>query len=245
MKKQNFTLKGLILILTLLTCSLHSYSQNIHGQDQVGTPPYALGWGPVRHFEVAQFGVGGGQKVFIGGRESVGNITWNAYPGDNSNWGSRFLLSGVHTAQMRYESWSQNFIIRFSDPTQIPVAGQQVNWINALRFDGTGQSFFCASLNAPRVVVAIPSWCDYVFEKDYKLMPIYALEKFINTYKHLPEIPSEKELVSNNLDLGEMQRLQIKKIEELTLYTIQQQKEIDSLKIQISKIYELVNNLKK
>lgn len=66
---------------------------------------------------------------------------------------------------------------------------------------------------------------DYVFENDYNLPSLQELQKFIDRYKHLPEIPSAKEMESNGIELGVMNMLLLKKIEELTLYVIELKKE--------------------
>ena len=71
---------------------------------------------------------------------------------------------------------------------------------------------------------------DYVFEKEYKLMNLKELENFISINKHLPEIPSAENVKENHLKLGEMNNLLLKKVEELTLYIIDLQKQIDELK---------------
>lgn len=71
---------------------------------------------------------------------------------------------------------------------------------------------------------------DYVFKKNYDLRTIEEVEKFIKENSHLPEIPSAKEFEQNGVMQAEMDMNLLKKIEELTLYTIQQQKEIESLK---------------
>jgi hypothetical protein len=71
---------------------------------------------------------------------------------------------------------------------------------------------------------------DYVFEKSYKLPELKIIEAYVNQNKHLPEIPSAKEMEENGLNLKEMNLLLLKKIEELTLYVIDQQKQIDQLK---------------
>jgi hypothetical protein len=71
---------------------------------------------------------------------------------------------------------------------------------------------------------------DYVFEKDYNLLPLSELETYINTNKHLPEVPSAKEMEAEGLNLKEMNLLLLKKVEELTLHLIEQQKQIDCLK---------------
>ena len=67
---------------------------------------------------------------------------------------------------------------------------------------------------------------DYVFEPDYKLNSLDHIADYIKTNKHLPEIPSAKEIKKDGLDLAEMNLLLLKKVEELTLYAIQQDEEI-------------------
>lgn len=73
------------------------------------------------------------------------------------------------------------------------------------------------------------SWPDYVFADDYKLMSIYELEQSIKQNNHLPGIPSAKEIEAEGLEVGEMQKMMMEKIEELTLYIIELQKQIDAL----------------
>ena len=75
-------------------------------------------------------------------------------------------------------------------------------------------------------------WYDHVFYPDYQLRPLDELEQFIKENHHLPEIPSAKEVAENGLDLGEMQGKLLLKIEELTLYILDLQKQIDELKNQ-------------
>jgi hypothetical protein len=75
---------------------------------------------------------------------------------------------------------------------------------------------------------------DYVFSPEYKLMPLNELRGYIQQYRHLPNIPSEKEIQQKgSVDLCEMQFKLLEKIEELTLYILEQQKEIEQLKKQI------------
>jgi len=71
---------------------------------------------------------------------------------------------------------------------------------------------------------------DYVFEPEYKLMNLTDLETFINKNKHLPEIPSAENVKENHLNLGKMNNLLLKKVEELTLYIIELQKQVNELK---------------
>ena len=60
-------------------------------------------------------------------------------------------------------------------------------------------------------------------------MPLNELDQFIKTNGHLPEVPTTEEAIANGIELKEMNILLLKKVEELTLYTLQQQKQIDLL----------------
>lgn len=78
-------------------------------------------------------------------------------------------------------------------------------------------------------------WSDFVFEDTYELKPLGEVEKYIIKNKHLPDVPSAVEVLEEGLDLGKMDATLLQKIEELTLYVIQQQKEIDDLKSKLNK----------
>ena len=78
--------------------------------------------------------------------------------------------------------------------------------------------------------LAVP---DYVFEEGYDLMSLSDIEKYIKKEKHLPEVPSAKEYESNGIELGEMNKLLLKKIEELTLLLIEQSKIVQELKAEV------------
>lgn len=73
-------------------------------------------------------------------------------------------------------------------------------------------------------------WPDYVFKSEYKLRSLYDVDNFVKANSHLPDVPSEKEVMEKGVNLGEMDAILLKKVEELTLYAIKQQKEIDRLK---------------
>lgn len=80
-------------------------------------------------------------------------------------------------------------------------------------------------------------WADYVFSDSYKLKSLEEVEKYIEDNGHLPNVPSAKQVKEEGIELGEITKIQQEKIEELTLYLIQQNKEIQELK-------EMVKNLK-
>ncbi|MFW0739834.1 hypothetical protein [Flavobacterium sp. T12S277] len=91
-----------------------------------------------------------------------------------------------------------------------------------------------------RVDMAGPLVPDYVFANDYQLKSLQEVEDYINKNKHLPEIPSAQEIEKNGLMLAEMNMNLLKKIEELTLYSIQQHKKIDQQSEEIESLKSLV-----
>jgi trimeric autotransporter adhesin len=81
------------------------------------------------------------------------------------------------------------------------------------------------------------NWADYVFDKNYTLLPLASVEAYINKNKHLPGVPSAQQLVNEGgIDMNEMFAKQMEKIEELTLYIIDQNKKIETLQNEIKKI---------
>jgi hypothetical protein len=85
------------------------------------------------------------------------------------------------------------------------------------------------TIHAKEVTVNLDILADYVFKPTYKLMPLHEVEQFVNVNSHLPEMPSAAEVTKNGLSIGEMQNKLLKKIEELTLYVIEQDKKIERL----------------
>lgn len=84
-------------------------------------------------------------------------------------------------------------------------------------------------IGARELKVTVDAGADFVFNKDYDLMNLKHLEKYIKEQKHLPEIASEKEMKKNGLNLKDFSIKLLQKIEELTLYTIDQQKRIEKI----------------
>ena len=80
------------------------------------------------------------------------------------------------------------------------------------------------------------NWPDYVFATDYELMPLSDLRTYIAANSHLPGVPSAVNVQENGIELGEMQRTMMEKIEELTLYILQQQETIDALKAEVDEL---------
>jgi hypothetical protein len=73
------------------------------------------------------------------------------------------------------------------------------------------------------------SWPDYVFQKNYKLLPLNQLRNFVKVNKHLPNIPSAIEVEKEGIAVGEMQKKLVEKVEELTLYILQLEERLNQL----------------
>jgi hypothetical protein len=118
-----------------------------------------------------------------------------------------------------------NSIIYTAGSVNIGISQKTDNGNFKLSVDG--------NVRAESIEVYLESiWPDYVFDKDYSLKTLTELEKFITKNKHLPNVPSASEVKDNGINLGEMDAILLQKIEELTLYIIEQQKRIEELEKQ-------------
>ena len=100
------------------------------------------------------------------------------------------------------------------------------------------------TVHAKEVKLDMAGWADFVFHKDYELPTLDEVEKHIRKKGHLPNIPSTKEITENGLSLGESQKLLLQKIEELTLYSIEQNKLGKQQSELLRKQKEEIQNLK-
>ncbi|WNM20198.1 hypothetical protein [Flavobacterium capsici] len=126
--------------------------------------------------------------------------------------------------------------------------GSSPNYNNAT---GSYKLFVEGGIMTEKVKVALRStnnWADYVFEKDYNLLPLNEVEKYIQKNKHLPGVKSAEELAENGLDIAEMQSKHMEKIEELTLYIIEQNKKLqqqnDEIQLLKNQMNEIIQKMK-
>lgn len=177
--------------------------------------------GDTSRFMVNDADTGTTGKLTVGTTPASGRLTVEAtMPSDN-------LVSLV--------SGSDEWAIR------VDASGFAVNKIGTgtveLALDDTGSlllagDVFTTTCPSP----GNPCAPDYVFEPDYALMPLAELDAYVKREKHLPGVPSETEVRNNGVRLREHQRVLLEKIEELTLYTLQQEKRIAKLEQQIAKL---------
>jgi hypothetical protein len=163
---------------------------------------------------IGAFGLGEGDD-FVGFTTGVagqatgsGNGTrvgiWGAASGGQQNWAGYFTLGNVHMQNSLCVGTTQ-----LADGYLISVDGK----------------IMCEELKVQNAV----SWPDYVFSTEYELLPLSQVEAFIETHHHLPGIPSAMEISLEGIEVGDMQRRMMEKIEELTLHIIQQEKRIVQL----------------
>jgi len=150
--------------------------------------------------------------------------------------------NGAVQIRMRSNSDNRRFLAIDSSNT---VKSQIVFGDNEIQLAGQRSSTnIYATFNATGLVVNGPISTtasgqvhpDYVFKSNYQLMPLKDLKSFISTNEHLPDIPSAADVAKNGIDITKMQINLLKKIEELTLYTLEQQKMIEELNIKLSSL---------
>jgi len=98
--------------------------------------------------------------------------------------------------------------------------------------------------NEVEIKVLPKGGADFVFKPEYNLRPLLEVEAFVKENQHLPDIPSEKEMIENGLNINDMQIKLLQKVEELTLYVIEQEKKYNALIEENKTIKEELRTLK-
>jgi len=93
---------------------------------------------------------------------------------------------------------------------------------------------------AKKIKVELTNWPDYVFKPTYTLMPLTDVKSYIDKNHHLPDMPSAEKVEKDGLNLGEMNKLLLKKVEELTLYLIEKEKQIKDQELRIKKLEDKI-----
>jgi hypothetical protein len=168
-----------------------------------------------------------------------------------SSGGAHFVSEGANNMKFQLQRTDTEGLVN----TELSTAGN--SFINAVTGNvGIGTTSPDAKLSVKGTIhtqeikidllgAMVP---DYVFEKSYSLPSLEEVKSYIDQNKHLPEVPSAKEMESNGVNLGEMNMLLLKKIEELTLYVIEQNKKLlqqqNNLQQQSEKITALEKAIK-
>jgi len=185
---------------------------------------------------------------------SAGGIS--AWIRGGSNVGGNLVVQGDVTSSTAWPAWwisgkSGYLMIGTNggnEPTSSPInidlsghvgintlntSGYELNVNGTAIFDGVTVTTF--SSNNPK---ATP-WADYVFDKSYQLPSLQSVADYIRVNRHLPGIPTAAEVEKNGLDLGASEAKLLEKIEQLTLYTIDLQQQIETLKAENAKLADL------
>jgi hypothetical protein len=145
--------------------------------------------------------------------------------------------SGANNYLVLQPSWGNTGVGTYTPNAKFHVNGTQLIGGNAARI-ATGYSL---SVDGNVIAEAFvtqnsTSWPDYVFEKKYELMNLKNLEKYIEKNKHLPNIPAAAEIEKKGINLGEMSKKLMEKVEELTLYILELNKRNEELTQKVAKL---------
>jgi hypothetical protein len=153
----------------------------------------------------------------------------------NSNPGQNFVRTHINTNQ------ANHYKIVF-DNTEVFRVSSNGNVGVGTTNTGSFKLAVEGKIGAREVNVTITNpWPDYVFEPTYDLKSLTEIETYIKENKHLPELPTAKEMETNGVQLGEMNMLLLKKIEEMTLLMIELKKELEELKEKSERLESKIN----
>lgn len=145
---------------------------------------------------------------------------------DDRIYFQRLTVSAFAGGMQEVNPWFQEWSI--VDEALSGTNTMEVPYVN--KFKGTVN--VDGSLRAKEIQVET-GWADFVFDEDYCLPSLEEVERHIQLYGHLENIPTEKDIKENGVNLGEMNKKLLQKIEELTLYMIEHNKDILKLKEEI------------
>lgn len=224
---------------TLSNHPLHFYT-NDGGQQMTLTQAGQVGIGTTTPLGGYLLDIAGPVKSFGNTTHFVAQTT-----GGTNSWARFYMRS---SSQSWFIGTSQNFIgnqLYIGDETfnltrfAIQPNGGAIYMQGGVGINTYNTTGYALAVNGnirSKEVIVESGWADYVFDKNYKLPSLDELEIFIRQNKHLPNIPTAAEIESNGLHVGDVQKKMMEKIEELTLYVIEQDKRINNLEDRISEL---------
>jgi len=171
----------------------------------------------------------GTTSIFV---QATGNDNSEVWVSNNANAFGVVLDEYGRGNLKMYSQGLNNSLMYFYPTGRIAIGNAVPNYATSHRL------FVQGGMTTEEVVINLTdeagSWPDYVFEEEYKLMPIAELESFIDENDRLPGMPAAGQVNNAGLNVYEMNKILVEKVEELTLYMIQQQKEIETLKSKLN-----------
>ncbi len=196
----------------------------------IGTGPGYNNTRMLNFFDFPQSNIDAKPTVFLGieDRNDFGRYRFSAETGGNTQM---IILNKSQQEVMKmFEDGNDNVTLTLPKANSFFGIGTTsfTDGLDTFRLSVKG------AIRADRVKV-YTTWADFVFEKNYKLPSLKEVENHIKKNGHLKDIPSAKEVEAKGIELGEMNKLLLQKVEELTLYLIEMNKEMQLMKAQIKK----------
>jgi hypothetical protein len=198
----------------------------------------------------------GRTNLVLTGRIENGNDSWNFGSGARNSivFSENAATTGLNigaigdekfSMQLEGNSNSLGFLSKQngSAPTLVLTQGGNV-CIGTTNPQGYLLAVAGSAIATSVTIKTVNNWPDYVFKKDYQLPTLQEVKTYIDQNQHLPEMPSEQDITKDGLNVGEMNRLLTKKVEELTLYLIEKDNKDKEQAVQLSSQQEQINKLK-
>jgi hypothetical protein len=211
----------------------NQYGCNIESNDALGTNGVPL---TLNYFCGGDVNIctNTGQGTGSNGQGGVVNLGWNLnvgapYPAPNTT--AVNIKANAATGLNIMDANNANiFTVSNSGKTSIgPIRISSGDHTDAMLQVG-------GKIVAKSCYITVQNWADFVFEKNYVLPSLKEVEAFYKANKHLPGVPTEKEVMGKGINVAEMTSTLLQKVEELTIYTVQLQKENEELKKKVEAI---------
>lgn len=254
-----------VLLLSVSLCVLNSLFAQWQYVSGTSGPIYYTGGnvGVNTNAPGMTFDVNGGIHAAYG--IVIDNPTTNgisAWVRSGSNINGNLVLQGDVTSSTAWPAWwvsgGSGYLMIGTNggnqPTKSPINIDLSGNIGINTLNTTGYKFNCAGTAVfDQVTVANFSgnnpkatpWADYVFDKNYQLPSLKSVADFIDANHHLPGIPTREEVQKNGIDLGATDAKLLEKIEQLTLYSIDLQKQVDNQNEKLAALQQQIDALKK
>jgi hypothetical protein len=208
-----------------------------------GTQNIAIGPGAMSSNLTGNGNFGIGKAVMSSKTSGDNNLALGNFAGQNNISGSNNIFIGSE-AGLNETSSSKLYIANTSTTTPLIYGDFAAKFVSIGDVDpgvkredavtaGGYKLLVQGGILTEKVKVALKSsgdWADYVFEDNYHLMPLNNVEAFVKINKHLPNVPSADEMALKGMDVAQTSKMFMEKIEELTLYIIELNKEVETLK---------------